>query len=659
MRRLLLIGLLAACAGQSQAVKDDAPAFGVVIEGNDKVSVLALRGAARREIADFLEKGHRQADAADAADSMRALLWEKGHAHGEVIFEVREDALRFTVHEGSLVLLGPVGFDGTRSFAERDLAEFFAFPGPQLLGGGQPVFVQDEVEGAAAKLERYYLLHGFYRVKVHTPVVTWSEDRSVASVTIRVDEGRRYTISKIVFHGAPPVDVGLQDAPFNARIAVEAASKLKGMLFKKGHQFARVDHEVAIDDETATVAVEFDIDPGPEVRLGKIRFDGHERTKEWFLKRRIPLEESDLIVQDLYNEGVANLYRTGLFSSVRARLNQVDESTADLDIALKELKARSVDFEVGYGSYELLRGAVRYRNRNLFGTGRRFLAEVTGSVRGAGFEVSLVDPYLLGERMPVEISGGFGFREEPSFDRRAIETAVTVSREVRGLDLRFGYKFRSEEALNATVPVDPEAEGFIRTAGLFFTIRKDHRDSFIDPSKGWVAQLGLGWSSELLGADLNFLEYDVRYAHYFRLVQQIVLATGIRFRTRQILDDRSILPIQDRFFLGGPSDVRSFGQSELGPTVNGEPFGGLTSLNGTIEFRRQIVGGFHGGIFFDFGILDVKAWSLGSPLGYGVGAGLRYMLPVGPIRIDFAYNPGPLFAATRRWQVHFAFGFTF
>jgi outer membrane protein insertion porin family len=43
---------------------------------------------------------------------------------------------------------------------------------------------------------------------------------------------------------------------------------------------------------------------------------------------------------------------------------------------------------------------------------------------------------------------------------------------------------------------------------------------------------------------------------------------------------------------------------------------------------------------------------------YAVGAGLRYRLPVGPIRLDYGVNPDPR-ADEDFGAFHFSFGFAF
>ena len=227
--------------------------------------------------------------------------------------------------------------------------------------------------------------------------------------------------------------------------------------------------------------------------------------------------------------------------------------------------------------------------------------------------------------------------------------------------MRYGYAFRNQKASNITGAIPPaEAAGFVTTAGLFFTLVRDSRDSVLHPSKGNSMEFGIGFSAPFLGADLEFVGLDFAWWWYRRLGPRHVLGWGFRARTKEILDETLTLPIQERLFLGGPTTVRSFFQDQLGPTnPANEPVGGLTSVYGSVELRSRVWGDLHTALFFDVGEVNVGSFSLDGEPGYGIGTGLRYLLPVGPLRLDVAYNPGDLFASSSRWAVHFAFGFSF
>ncbi len=223
-----------------------------------------------------------------------------------------------------------------------------------------------------------------------------------------------------------------------------------------------------------------------------------------------------------------------------------------------------------------------------------------------------------------------------------------------------GYRMRIETADDREARIAGEEEDRTRAAGLFTGVRHDTRDDRLFPTDGVLSEVSFFWSDENLLADLDFLETKVNWSRYVDVGRSAVLAFGFRFTTRDVQGDRKTLPIQERLFLGGETSVRSFGESELGPKDRGgDPLGGLTSAMATVELRRSIWRDLDGALFYDYGTVSPDSWDISSPAGAAIGVGLRYRLPVGPLRLDFAYNPRHRFAASRKWALHLSFGFSF
>ena len=120
------------------------------------------------------------------------------------------------------------------------------------------------------------------------------------------------------------------------------------------------------------------------------------------------------------------------------------------------------------------------------------------------------------------------------------------------------------------------------------------------------------------------------------------------------------IPIDERFFSGGSTTVRSFDERKLGPQDgNGNPIGGEFFTTFNVEYTFPLYGELLGAVFVDAGNLLPDARSPGlNDLRYGVGAGLRYNLPIGPIRLDYGVNPNPR-ADEAFGAFHFSFGFAF
>ena len=124
--------------------------------------------------------------------------------------------------------------------------------------------------------------------------------------------------------------------------------------------------------------------------------------------------------------------------------------------------------------------------------------------------------------------------------------------------------------------------------------------------------------------------------------------------------EATAIPIDERFFNGGATTVRSFGERDLGPHDNhGHPVGGEFFTVFNVEYTFPIFGELQGAIFTDAGNLLPTSEDVGlNNMRYAIGAGLRYKLPVGPIRLDYGVNPDPR-AGEDFGAFHFSFGFAF
>ena len=174
----------------------------------------------------------------------------------------------------------------------------------------------------------------------------------------------------------------------------------------------------------------------------------------------------------------------------------------------------------------------------------------------------------------------------------------------------------------------------LTAAGLMQTF--DYRNDVSNPTRGWVLMTSA--DLDALDGRLAFARATVRYSWY-RAFGKSLLGLGARAGWIIPIGDAEV-PIDLRFFNGGSTTVRSFSEMKLGPKdERGNPLGGefYTVLNAEWDF--PIKGALGGAVFTDAGNLRGSSDVSLDDMRYGVGVGLRYQLPIGPVRIDYGYNP--------------------
>lgn len=199
---------------------------------------------------------------------------------------------------------------------------------------------------------------------------------------------------------------------------------------------------------------------------------------------------------------------------------------------------------------------------------------------------------------------------------------------------------------------------------------RDRGNSVLDPTAGHVLQASTQWATSLLGSDYDFLRTNVEGTLYRTLQPGWVLGLRLRggtFVTAATIGAENFVSPEERFFGGGASSVRGYSQNELGPgiwlyadpntqpdsvdpgadtlSVEFIPSGGTSISLATAELRfpspvfSELL---RGAVFLDAGTVGLEPlWQFDSQWRVTPGFGVRAQTPVGPVRVDFAYNPYP------------------
>jgi outer membrane protein assembly factor BamA len=186
----------------------------------------------------------------------------------------------------------------------------------------------------------------------------------------------------------------------------------------------------------------------------------------------------------------------------------------------------------------------------------------------------------------------------------------------------------------------------------------DFRNDPVLPTSGFIATTSLDFAPDDV-SEISFVRGVAQAAYYLPVTSQSTLALGARGGIISPLGSE-VLPIDERFFNGGATTVRSYPELKLGPRDQaGYPLGGETFTVFNVEYIFPIWRELKGAVFFDAGNVISKAEDFGlRGMEYALGAGLRYNLPIGPIRLDYGYNPDKQ-TGEPQGAFHFSIGLAF
>jgi outer membrane translocation and assembly module TamA len=231
---------------------------------------------------------------------------------------------------------------------------------------------------------------------------------------------------------------------------------------------------------------------------------------------------------------------------------------------------------------------------------------------------------------------------------------------IRKLAPRLEVSAFSEFGVTKVTPagIEPELLGplsyTVSTIGI--AQKLDYRDDVLNPRRGFVFTTSLELNA--IDAEPTFGRVTARYSHY-RSIGNSLLAAGLRVGWIIPIGDAADVPIDLRYFNGGGGSVRSFAERDLGPrNAGGFPLGGAFYSVANVEWDFPVSGALGGAVFADAGNLKTDASPGLDDFRLGLGIGLRYQLPIGPMRLDYGYNPSPR-EGEDPGAVHFSFGFAF
>lgn len=667
------------------------------IRGNTAFDEKALRSQLKEQLSTIAQFGLTSARGDDAAFFLELFYKKNGYAKVDVHYTVLAgNRLRLDINEGPLVHLGKVEFVGNNQLPTDKLFEYAVGPTRQRYSKAQGSlpFVPNDLNEGADLVQRYYVSEGFVEAVVTPPNSRYVQPDLVNS-RIVIDEGRQYFFGAIDFVG-PTIYGGealrgqildLLRQPYTEARLSDIPRRLQSYYKTRGYFGVQVDAigkpDLAVNGR---VPIRVNVHPGPVYYFDGVTVSGTKQLRTSYLTNRFKQFSGQVYSPEVLDKKFRELMRTSLFNILQIRPTPVEGNRLRLDITVEEAKSQEFGFSIGYGTYDGAILGVSYANRDLFGYGRPITTSVEYSQRGYKGDILFEDPYLFNTGFGLQVRLSALTYEFDGYSKFELGGRVTLSRQVTDhYSIGLVVSGRHVEITDASIaePLLGPTNYFISSVG--FTQTLDLRKNPLVAPRGLVIDNTLDFASSAIGSDVDLLRLTGRATYYLSFApeqpqlvgddlqksgfqkwfERSLLAFGARSGIVYPLDTNGriaayAIPIDERFFNGGGTTVRSFGERDLGPhDRGGDPIGGEFFTIFNVEYTFPIYGELLGAVFVDAGNLLPDANEPGlNDLRYGIGAGLRYNLPIGPIRLDYGLNPDPR-ADEDFGAFHFSFGFAF
>jgi outer membrane protein insertion porin family len=598
---------------------------------------------------------------------------EKGYYLAKVGFEIQqtkpeEVTLVYKINDYDKVQIKKIIFLNNKRFSDDQLKSVFQ----ETREGGLFSFIsssgnfkESAFKTDLQRLTYFYLDHGYVKFRYENPVVTVSDDKKWLYISIYVDEGDPYKIGTIDFSGdllfsKEELHKSLTlnpDETFGITKRNNDIQRLTEKYQDLGYAFVNVIPKMQMHDDTKTTDIEYSFEKGHLAYFGEINVTGNTKTHDKVIRRELKIHEGELYNGTNLRVSKENVERLGYFQPGEVLFNSVTPKgkpdTVNIDIVVKERSTGTITLGAGYGSVQKFFFTSTISEINLFGRGQTmsFSAQYSADRIQRSFNLGFTDPYAFDTRWT---AGG---------DLYQIVTLIPNKYFTRklGFDVRAGYPLAEyingyvtyknenlnvlDNGINPIQLDDLHADSGILSSVIWSVVR-DKRNNRFETTEGNYQSASLETAG--LGGAKDFVKWDLNNRYYHKLIGDLVFRNSTEVGEIVATADKP-LPPSEKFYLGGPNNMKGYGLFMLGPSrpetddqnnPYQEPLGGVFQAFSLFELEYPLLreAGLKWVVFYDIG----NAWDHIPTPDYLVvrsdaGVGIRWFSPIGPLRFEWGW----------------------
>jgi outer membrane protein insertion porin family len=697
-----------------------------VLQENKRIQIVDYRGSKALTNSNIEDKLKEQeatirvdsfydpAKAKKVESIIKQMLAEKGRPFATVRHDAKSIGpagvqLSFIIDEGARAKVKEVTFTGNQVFSDGKLRGqmkkikgkegglFSLFTAP--MRWGKSTYSEekwsDPREGDKARLQDFYLNHGYVTASVGEPRITYVDGGSkkkpvkYMKIEIPVSEGDQYRVGEISFKGMtvfkeeyirPLFKMQPGDVYKESRFQ-KTYDKLRDAYGTQGYFQWTVGTQRKPDPARKVVDVTVNMDEDKRYYVGKINFTGNDSTRDKVIRREVYMNEGDVFNTEALKLSIRRINQLGYFKPMEGpphiAPSEAGEDKLDVTFKVEEQNRNQFTFGGGVSGLEGTFINASFSTSNFLGAGETLQLSAQSGRRTKNYQFAVTEPYLFDR----PITAGFDlFTRKITYE--TYQNVVGYTQESTGMSLVFGipvgrfsrlftnyaYEIVNIEGLNNLLGVTDEVDP---TTGqpvfdpFFFGEEGRHRESRLTPSfvhntvdNPYSPRSGIKLTSTVqfaggpLGGDLNYLKPNVEAVFYVPHTKRTAL--GLRadvgyilpYQETAVVDPitgRNQLPLYQRYFLGGETQIRGVNIRSVGPVDQfNRALGGNKYMLFNAEYYFDIGGPLRFLLFYDAGqaFLENQGFDF-KQLRTSTGVELRFIMPVlnVPFRLIYAWNP--------------------
>jgi outer membrane protein insertion porin family len=621
------------------------------------VDIVGNKHASSTELMDKIDlklgSVYNPVDVQRARERMKDYYEDEGYFEVQITPDIEKFAdgdvkVIFTVNEGRQMKIEGIVVRGNKGLTDRQIKEAMATKERQywiLRGTVQRQRLDEDVE----RIVQLYNDNGYVQARVESHDVTVDREKARVTINIVVVEGSQHRVGPVTLTGITLLpesevrrQVKLKEGDVFSRSKLRDSLKAIEELYSTiGHASAEIVPKLDFQPENR-IALTFEITEGPTVYVERINVAGNVRSQDKILRRELQMAEGDIFTLQKLQRSRQRLVNLGYFEKVEVNTAPgSDKTKIVVNVDVTERPTGMFSIGGGYSSQDSFIGTIDLSQNNFLGRGWLTSIRIRAGANVQQGTVSFTEPWLFDR----PLSAGFDLFSQASqffeYDYKSLGLGLRLSHPFEEYwRWHAGYRITQDEILHLRNPDDSflrSEQGTQITSSINGAVTRDSRDSVQMPSRGGQSSFLLQFAG--LGGDHHFVK-GTALTTYFKPIWLGHILSGRLEAGYGFGLGNERLPAFERFYLGGPNSIRSFKARQISPTdENGLRIGGTSSVLGNLEYLIPLPFDIRVAGFFDIGnVYGFRTKFDLTDTREAAGAGVRWLSPFGPIRVDYGLN---------------------